>query len=174
MSKAFTNTIESHILNLTLRGGALYKDNTAGNGFVYNAATGATAYTVGTIPLYLAFLTNSTDDTSITELAAGGSYTGATGRPPFNGTVGQQFSTSAGTNIASTAGAALVNAQAITFTATATHTGIVGIAICVNQTVGSSLDTTAIYYGDLTGGSVTLTAGQSITFAAGAISVTLN
>lgn len=173
MSKAFTNTIESHILNLTLRGGALYKDATAGNGFVYNAATGATSYTVGTIPLYLAFLTNSTDDTSITELAAGGSYTGA-GRPQFNGTAGQQFSTTAGTNTASSAGAALVNAQAITFTATATHTGIVGIAICTGSTVGSSLESTALYYGDLTGGSVTLTAGQSITFAAGAISVTLN
>lgn len=173
MSKAFTNTIESHILNLTLRGGALYKDATAGNGFVYNAATGATSYTVGTIPLYLAFLTNSTDDTSITELAAAGSYTGA-GRPAFSGTAGQQFSTSAGTNFTSTGGAALVNAAALTFTATAIHSGIVGIAICVSPTVGSSLDTTAIYYGDLTGGSVTLNIGQAITFAAGAISVSLN
>lgn len=173
MSKAFTNTIESHILNLTLRGGALYKDSAANSGFVYNAATGVTNYTVGTIPLYLAFLTNSTDDASITELAAGGSYTGA-GRPGFSGTAGQQFSTSAGSNTASSAGAALVNASALTFTATTTHTGIVGIAICTSPTVGSSLDTTAIYYGDLTGGSVTLNAGQAITFAAGAISVTLN
>jgi hypothetical protein len=169
MSKAFTNSVESQLLNVTLRTGCLVQ---TGTGLSYS--TGTTTYTTGTSnPLYLAFLTNSTDDTSITELAAGGSYTGA-GRPAFVGTAGQQFSTSAGTNVASTAGAALVNANALTFTATATHTGIVGIAICTSQTVGSSLDTTAIYYGDLTGGSVTLTAGQSITFAAGAISVTLN
>ena len=154
MSKAFTNTLESEILNSTLRGA----------GFTAKGAT----------TLFLAFLTNSTDDASITELAAGGSYTGLTGRPQFNGTAGQQFSTTAGTNTASSAGAALVNAQAITFTATATHTGIVGIAICTGASVGSSLESTALYYGDLTGGSVTLTAGQSITFAAGAISVTLN
>ena len=170
MSKAFTNSVESQLLNVTLRTGCLVQ---TGTGLSYS--TGTTTYTTGTSnPLYLAFLTNSTDDTSITELAAGGSYTGSTGRPAFVGTAGQQFSTSAGTNVASTAGAALVNANALTFTATATHTGIVGIAICTSQTVGSSLDTTAIYYGDLTGGSVTLTAGQSITFAAGAISVTLN
>lgn len=170
MSKAFTNSVESQLLNVTLRTGCLVQ---TGTGLSYS--TGTTTYTTGTSnPLYLAFLTNSTDDTSITELAAGGSYTGSTGRPAFVGTAGQQFSTSAGTNVASTAGAPLVNANALTFTATATHTGIVGIAICTSQTVGSSLDTTAIYYGDLTGGSVTLTAGQSITFAAGAISVTLN
>ena len=150
---AFTNTLESEVLNSTLRGAG------------FTAKGGAA--------LYLAFLTNSTNDGTIAELAAGGSYTGA-GRPAFNGTVGQQFSTGAGTNVASSSGAALVNAQAITFTATATHSSIVGIAICTGQTVGSALESTALYYGDLTGGSVTLTAGQSITFAAGAISVTLD
>jgi hypothetical protein len=150
---AFTNTLESEVLNSTLRGA----------GFT---AKGGTA-------LFLAFLTNSTNDGTIAELAAGGSYTG-TGRPAFSGTAGQQFSTGAGTNVASANGAPLVNAQAITFTATATHTGIVGIAICTSSTVGSSLETFGIYYGDLTGGSVTLTAGQSITFAAGAISVSLD
>jgi hypothetical protein len=151
---AFTNTLESEVLNSTLRG--------------------ATFTAKGGAALFLAFLTNSTNDGSIAELAAGGSYTGSTGRPAFSGTAGQQFSTGAGTNVASSGGAALVNAQAITFTATATHTGIVGIAICTSQTVGSTLETTGIYYGDLTGGSVTLTAGQSITFAAGAISVSLD
>ena len=151
---AFTNTLESEVLNSTLRG--------------------ATFTPKGGAALFLAFLTNSTNDGSIAELAAGGSYTGSTGRPAFSGTAGQQFSTGAGTNVASSGGAALVNAQAITFTATATHTGIVGIAICTSQTVGSTLETTGIYYGDLTGGSVTLTAGQSITFAAGAISVSLD
>jgi hypothetical protein len=150
---AFTNTLESEVLNSTLRG--------------------ATFTAKGGAALYLAFLTNSTNDGTITELAAGGSYTGS-GRPAFSGTVGQQFSTNTTTNVASTGGAALVNFSAITFTATATHTGIVGIAICTSQTVGSSLETTGIYYGDLTGGSVTLTAGQSITFAAGAISVSLD
>ena len=151
---AFTNTLESEVLNSTLRGAA------------FTAKGGAA--------LYLAFLTNSTNDGSIAELAAGGSYTGATGRPAFSGTAGQQFSTGAGTNVASSGGVALVNAQAITFTATATHSNIVGIAICTGQTVGASLESTALYYGDLIGGTVTLTAGQSITFAAGAISVTLD
>jgi hypothetical protein len=128
---------------------------------------------------YLVFLTNSTADNTITELAAAGSYTGATGRPAFLPlTSGQQWSTTAASNVASTAGAPLVNAQAITFTATATHTGIVGIGISTSAAVGGT--TTAVqseatlhYYGDLTGGSVTLTAGQSITFAAGAISISI-
>ena len=151
---AFTNTLESEVLNSTLRGA------------VFTAKGGAA--------LYLAFLTNSTNDGTITELAAGGSYTGAA-RPAFSGTVGQQFTAGiAGSNTASTGGVALANASAITFTATATHTGIVGIAICTGQTVGSALESTALYYGDLTGGTVTLTAGQSITFAALAISVTLD
>jgi hypothetical protein len=35
-------------------------------------------------------------------------------------------------------------------------------------------DTSVLYYGDLTGGSVTLTAGQSSTFAANASTVTLD
>jgi hypothetical protein len=151
---AFTNTLESEVLNSTLRGAAF-------------TAKGGTA-------LYLAFLTNSTNDGTIAELAAGGSYTG-TGRPAFVGTAGQQFTAgAAGSNTASTGGASLYNANAITFTATATHTGIVGIAICTGNTVGSSLESTALYYGDLTGGSVTLTAGQSITFAALAIQVSLD
>jgi hypothetical protein len=145
---------------------------------VLNWSLRATAPSARTGAFFLVFLTNSTADNTITELAAAGSYTGATGRPAFTGTAGQQWSTTAGTNTASTAGAALVNANAITFTATATHSGIVGIGISTSQAVGAT--TTAVqseaalhYYGDLSGGSVSLTAGQSITFAAGAISISI-
>jgi hypothetical protein len=143
---------------------------------VLNWSLRATAPSARTGSFFLVFLTNSTADNTITELAAGGTYTG-TGRPAFTGTAGQQWSTTAGTNVASTSGAALVNANAITFTATATHTGIVGIGISTSSTVGSPTgvqsEATLHYYGDLTGGSVTLTAGQSITFAAGAISISI-
>lgn len=173
---ALSNTLESQILNLTLRGGALYKDVAAGTGFTYNAATGLTAYTVGTMPLYLAFLTNSTNDTSLVELASGGAYTT---RPAFSGTVGQQFSNSTAADVPSSAGSNLVNRQALTFTASgAANNNIIGIAICTSATVNTTpslmaTDPTVLYYGDLTGGVISLAIGQSITFAAGAITVSI-
>lgn len=167
---AFSSSLESNVLNLTLRGGSLAV--TGSNTLTYTTGTGASL-----MPLYLAFLTTATSDGTLVELAAAGAY--AT-RVDFNGTSGQQFSTGAGTNVASSGGAALVNAQAITFTATgAANNGIVGIAICYTDTVNTvpsamSTDPSVLYYGDLTGGSVSLAIGQSITFAAGAISVTLD
>ena len=52
-----------------------------------------------------------------------------------------------------------------------------GIGISTSNTVGAPTgvqsEAALHYYGDLTGGSVTLTAGQSITFAAGAISISI-
>lgn len=163
---AFPTHNEGKILNTLLRGATL------------------TPYTGA---LYLAFLTNSTSDTSLVELAPAGTYTGATGRVAFTGTAQNQFtkfgtstSTAADTTGATTDETRLINLNPITFTASGvTHTGIVGIAICSTQTVNATssnmaTDTSVILYGDLTGGSVTLTAGQSITFAAGAIVVSLD
>jgi hypothetical protein len=167
---AFSSSLESNVLNLTLRGGSLAVATS--NTLTYTAGAGATL-----MPLYLAFLTAAPNDGGLVELAAGGAY-GT--RPGFNGTAGQQFSTGAGTNVASSGGAALVNAQALTFTATgAANNGIVGIAICYTNVVNTTssamnVDPSVLYYGDLTGGSVSLAIGQSITFAAGAISVTLD
>jgi len=163
---AFSTHNEGKILNLLLRGAA------------YTAYTGN---------LYLAFLTNSTSDTSLVELAPAGTYTGATGRIQFTGTAQNQFtkfgtstSTAADTSGATADETRLINLNPITFTASGvTHSGIVGIAICSSQAVNATSanmasDTSVILYGDLTGGSVTLTAGQSITFAAGAIVVSLD
>jgi hypothetical protein len=167
---AFSSSLESNILNLTLRGGSLAV--TGSNTLTYTAGTGASL-----MPLYLAFLTTATGDGTLVELASGGAYTS---RPAFSGTAGQQFSTSGGTNVASSGGAQLVNANALTFTATgAANNGIVGIAICYSATVNATpsnmaTDASVLYYGDLTGGSVSLAIGQSITFAAGAITVALD
>jgi len=167
---AFSSSLESNILNLTLRGGSLAV--TGSNTLTYTAGTGASL-----MPLYLAFLTTATGDGTLVELASGGAYTS---RPAFSGTAGQQFSTSGGTNVASSGGAQLVNANALTFTATgAANNGIVGIAICYSATVNATpssmaTDPSVLYYGDLTGGSVSLAIGQSITFAAGAITVALD
>lgn len=163
---AFPTHNEGKILNLLLRGATLAP------------YTGA---------LYLAFLTNSTSDTSLVELAPAGTYTGLNGRVAFSGTAQNQF-TKFGTSTSTAADTAgltsdetrLINLNPITFTASGvTHSGIVGIAICSTQAVNATpsamaQDTSVILYGDLTGGSVTLTAGQSITFAAGAIVVSLD
>lgn len=167
---AFSSSLESNILNLTLRGGSLAV--TGSNTLTYTTGTGASL-----MPLYLAFLTTATSDGTLVELASAGAYTT---RPAFVGTSGQQFSTGAGTNVASSGGASLVNANALTFTATgAANNGIVGIAICYTNTINATpanmaTDASVLYYGDLTGGSVSLAIGQSITFAAGAISVALD
>jgi hypothetical protein len=163
---AFPTHNEGKILNLLLRGATLAP------------YTGA---------LYLAFLTNSTSDTSLVELAPAGTYTGSNGRVAFSGATQNQFtkfgtstSTAADTSGALADETRLINLNPITFTASGvTHSGIVGIAICSTQAVNATssamaTDTSVILYGDLTGGSVTLTPGQSITFAAGAIVVSLD
>jgi hypothetical protein len=154
---AFSNTLESEVLNSTLRGAA------------FTAKGGAT--------MYLAFLTNATSDTALTELASGGAYTT---RPAFTATTSQCFSTATGSDIASTSGTQLLNRNALTFTASgAANNSITGIAICTTNTVNATpanmaTDASVLYYGDLTGGTVSLAVGQSITFAAGAITVSLD
>ena len=160
---AFSTHIEGKILNLLLRGAAF------------------TPYTGN---LYLAFLTNSTSDTSLVEHAATGAYGTRVG---FSGATQNQFtkygtstSTAADTSGAITDETRLINLNPITFTASgAALTGVVGIAICTTNVVNTTpsamaADTSVIFYGDLTGGSVTLAIGQSITFAAGAIVVSLD
>lgn len=160
---AFSTHNEGKILNLLLRGATLapYTGN-----------------------LYLAFLTNSTSDTTLVEHAATGAY-GT--RVLFSGTAQNQF-TKFGTSTSTPADTAgliadetrLINLNPITFTASgAALTGVVGIAICSTNVVNTTpanmaQDTSVILYGDLTGGSVTLAIGQSITFAAGAIVVSLD
>lgn len=150
---AFANHLEAKVLNSTLRGVA------------FTATGGAT--------LYLALLTNSTSDSTVAEVASGGGYTS---RIAFTATTSQCFQKFGSTGDADATTPKLANINAISFSATGTITGIVGIAICTSATLSATIssDTSMLYYGDLTGGSVTLNSGQSITFAAGAITVELD
>lgn len=150
---AFANHLEAKVLNSTLRGVA------------FTATGGAT--------LYLALLTNSTNDTSVAEVASGAGYTS---RIAFTATTSQCFQKTGSTGDADATTPSLSNINSISFSATGTIAGIVGIAICTSATLSGTIssDTSMLYYGDLNGGSVTLNNGQSITFAAGAITVTLD
>lgn len=150
---AFANHLEAKVLNSTLRGVA------------FTATGGAT--------LYLALLTNSTNDTSVAEVASGAGYTS---RIAFTATTSQCFQKTSSTGDADATTPSLSNINSISFSATGTIAGIVGIAICTSATLSGTIssDTSMLYYGDLNGGSVTLNNGQSITFAAGAITVTLD
>jgi hypothetical protein len=154
---AFPNHQEAKILNSTLRG----------------ATTGTAFVVTGGATLYLALLTNSTSDSTFAEVASGAGYTS---RPAFTATSAQCFQKTSSTGEADATTPSLSNINPITFTASGTISGIVGIAICTSATLSGTItsDTSVLYYGDLTGGSVTLTAGQSITFAANAITVTLD
>jgi hypothetical protein len=91
-------------------------------------------------------------------------------------TASQCFQQTGSTGEATASVPSLSNINAVTFTASGTINGIIGIAICTSATISATItsDATVLYYGDLTGGTVNLTAGQSITFAAGAITVTLD
>lgn len=150
---AFANHLEAKVLNSTLRGVA------------FTATGGAT--------LYLALLTNSTNDTSVAEVTSGAGYTS---RIAFTATTSQCFQKTSSTGDADATTPSLSNINSISFSATGTISGIVGIAICTSGTLSGTIssDTSMLYYGDLNGGSVTLNNGQSITFAAGAITVTLD
>lgn len=154
---AFPNHQEAKILNSTLRG----------------ATTGTSFVVTGGATLYIALLTNSTSDGTIAEVASGSGYTT---RIDMTATASQCFQQTAGSGEATAAVPSLSNINPVTFTATGTINGIVGIAICTSDTISATItgDTSVLYYGDLTGGTVNLTSGQSITFAAGAITVTLD
>lgn len=154
---AFPNHQEAKILNSTLRG----------------ATTGTSFVVTGGATLYIALLTNSTNDSTFAEVASGSGYTTRIG---MTATASQCFQQTGSTGEATASVPSLSNINPVTFTATGTINGIVGIAICTSATLSATItsDTSVLYYGDLTGGTVNLTSGQSITFAAGAITVTLD
>ena len=149
---AMTNNLEAELLNTTLRGTA-------------RTATGGAT-------LYIALMTNVTADGSLAENASGAGYTA---RIAMTATSSQCFGVGGVATTPATAGSAgLSNCNAVTFSATGTIT-IAGIAVCTSSTISgtASTDTSILYYGDITGGSVTLGNGQTITFAANNITISL-
>jgi hypothetical protein len=150
---AMTNNLEAELLNTTLRGTA-------------RTATGGAT-------LYIALMSNITSDSALAENASGSGYTA---RIAMTATTSQCFGVGGVAATAATAGSAgLSNTNAVSFTATGSIT-IAGIAICTSSTISgtASSDTSILYYGDITGGSVTLGNGQTITFAQNNITVTLD
>jgi hypothetical protein len=150
---AMTNNLEAELLNTTLRGTA-------------RTATGGAT-------LYIALMSNVSSDSALAENASGSGYTS---RIAMTATTSQCFGVGGAAGTAATAGSAgLSNCNAVSFTATGAIT-IAGIAICTSATLSAtaSTDTSILYYGDITGGSVTLGNGQTITFAANNITVTLD
>jgi hypothetical protein len=149
---AMTNNLEAELLNTTLRGTA-------------RTATGGAT-------LYIALMTNVTADGSLAENASGAGYTS---RIAMTATTSQCFGVGGVAATPATAGSAgLSNCNAVTFTAGGTIT-IAGIAVCTSPTISgtASTDTSILYYGDITGGSVTLGSTQTITFAANNITISL-
>lgn len=158
---AFTNWFEAKVLNMTLRNEAFAGANPA-------------AFTQPTTTLYIALMTNVTNDGTLTEMASGtGGYST---RLTLTNTTYAFGQGGAQATWASSASPTLSNTAAVTFTASGTTSAIVGIAICTSATISAtaSADQTILYYGDLTGGAVTLNSGQSITFAANSIVVSLD
>ena len=146
---AFTNATEASLLNHLLRG-------TSFGPFGGNGSTGT--------QLYLALMTNVTSDAALAENASGtGGYTSriAIGTSPA-ATFGVGGANTAATT--ATPGP-LTNIPAVSFSATGAIT-IAGIGICTSATISAtaSTDTSILFYGDITGGSVTLGSGQTITF----------
>lgn len=159
---AFTNWFEAKVLNMTLRNEAFAGANPA-------------AFTQPTTTLYIALMTNVTNDGTLTEMASGtGGYST---RLTLTNTTYAFGQGGAQATWASAAFPTLSNTAAVTFTASGgTTSAITGIAICTSNTISAtaSSDQTILYYGDLTGGAVTLNSGQSITFAANSIVVSLD
>ena len=150
---AMTNNLEAELLNTTLRGTA-------------RTATGGAT-------LYIALMSNISSDSALAENASGSGYTA---RITMTATSTQCFGVGGVATTPATAGSnGLSNTNAVSFTATGAIT-IAGIAICTSSTISgtASSDTSILYYGDITGGSVTLGNGQTITFAANNITVTLD
>ena len=152
---AFTNATEANLLNHLLRG-------TSFGPFGANGTTGT--------QLYLALMTNVSSDAALAENASGtGGYNN---RIPL--TTGPTAATDAkfglggaNTPANTTTPGPLTNINAVSFAATGAIT-IAGIGICTSGTISAtaSTDATILFYGDITGGSVTLGNGQTITFPA--------
>jgi hypothetical protein len=155
---AFTNATEANLINHLLRGTTF-------------AASGGAAG-----QLYLALMSNVTSDAALAEIASGtGGYT--TNRIAIGTTPAQVFGVGGANTAASTATPGpLTNIPAVSFTATGAIT-IAGIAVCNAQAISAtaSTDASILFYGDITGGPVTLGAGQTITFPNNTgISITLD
>lgn len=149
---AFTNATEANLLNHLLRG-------TAFGPFGANGTTGT--------QLYLALMTNVSSDAALAENALGtGGYNNRIALTT-NATDAKFGIGGANTPAATATPGPLTNINAVSFTATGAIT-IAGIGICTSGTISATASTDAniLFYGDITGGSVTLGAGQTITFPA--------
>jgi hypothetical protein len=148
---AFTNPTEASLLNHLLRGtsfGPYGADGTSGT------------------QLWLALMTNVASDATLAE--------NALGTAAYNTRIALGASATTakfgvgGTNAAATTATPgpLTNINAVSFTATGASITIAGIGICTSSTINAtaSTDATILFYGDITGGSVTLGSGQTITF----------
>lgn len=158
---AFTNATEANILNHLLR-------NTSFGPFGANGTTGT--------QLYLALMTNVSSDSALAENASGtGGYSARIALSTL--ATDAKFGVG-GANTAASTGTPgpLTNINAVSFAATGAIT-IAGIGICTSATISAtaSTDTSILFYGDITGGSVTLGASQTITFPANTgISISLD
>lgn len=162
---AFTNATEANLLNHLLRG-------TSFGPFGANGTTGT--------QLWLALMTNVASDATLAENALG--TAGYSTRIPL--ATGASAATDAKFGLAGANTAAstvtpgpLTNINAVSFTASGASITIAGIGICTSGTISAtaSSDATILFYGDITGGSVTLGSGQTITFPNNTgISITLD
>jgi len=147
---AFTNATEAAVLNHLLR-------NTTFGPYGANGTTGT--------HLYLALMSNVTSDAALAEIASGtGGYSARIALSPA--ATDAKFGLSGANTAANvTTPGPLTNIVATSFTATGAIT-ITGIAICNTNTISAtaSTDASILFYGDITGGSVTLGNGQTITF----------
>lgn len=147
---AFTNATEASLLNHLLRG-------TTFGPFGGNGSTGT--------QLYLALMTNVASDGTLAENASG--TAGYTSRIAIGTSPASTFGVG-GANTAASTGTPgpLTNIPAVSFTASGGSITIAGIAICTSATISATASTDAniLFYGDITGGSVTLGSGQTITF----------
>jgi hypothetical protein len=148
---AFTNATEANLLNCLLRGASF-------GPFGGNGSTGTR--------LYLALMTNVASDGTLAENASGtAGYStrigiGAAATDAVFGVGGANTAASTGTP------GPLTLITPVSFTASGASITIAGIAICNSSTISAtaSTDATILFYGDITGGSVTLNSGQTITF----------
>jgi hypothetical protein len=143
---AFTNATEANLLNHLLRGTSFGPFG-------------------GSTQLYLALMTNVAGDGTLAENASG--TAGYTSRIAIGTAPTVTFGVGGVNTAASTATPGpLTNIPAVSFTASGASITIAGIGICTSATISAtaSTDATILFYGDITGGSVTLGSGQTITF----------
>lgn len=150
-STAFTNATEANVLNCLLRGASF-------GPFGGNGTTGTR--------LYLALMSNIAGDGTLAEIASG--TAGYTSRIAMGASATDAVFGVGGANTAASTGTPgpLTLITPVSFSATGGSITIAGIAICTSATISATAttDTSILFYGDITGGSVTLGSGQTITF----------